>query len=65
MVLTEAEEERVHAHGVDAEEAVGDEVGAHHHCLQGKTHHQDLMTVISQHQLKGKMVELSLWQQLS
>lgn len=49
MILTETEEERVHAHGVDAEEAVGDEVGAHHHRLQGKTHHQDPMTQISQH----------------
>lgn len=59
MVLTEAEEERVHAHGVDAEEAVGDEVGAHHHRLQGKTHRQDLMmTSINHHQLKGKTVKL-------
>ena len=35
-LLTEAEEERVHAHGVHAEEAVGDEVGSHYQSL-GKT----------------------------
>lgn len=34
--LTEAQEQRVHAHAVDAEEAVGDEVGAHDHRLEGK-----------------------------
>lgn len=34
--LTEAEEEGVHAHAIDAEEAVGDEVGAHDHRLEEK-----------------------------
>lgn len=34
--LTEAEEQSVHTHGVDAEEAVGDQVRSHHHCLQDK-----------------------------
>ena len=33
--LTEAEEERIHTHPKDAEEAVGDEVGAHQHRLWG------------------------------
>lgn len=36
--LTEAEEEGVHAHAVDAEEAVGDQVGAHDHRLQERHH---------------------------
>lgn len=35
--LTEAEEEGVHAHAVDAEEPVGDEVGAHDHRLKEKS----------------------------
>lgn len=34
LVLTEAKEQGVHAHAVHAEEAVGDEVGAHDHRLQ-------------------------------
>lgn len=39
-LLTEAEEQCVHAHGVHTEEAVGDEVGSHYHCL-GKKRDQD------------------------
>lgn len=35
-LLTETEEQRVHTHGVDAEEAMSDEVGAQHHSL-GRT----------------------------
>lgn len=35
LILTEAKEEGVHAHAVDTEEPVGDEVGAHDHRLQG------------------------------
>lgn len=38
VLLTEAEEERVHAHGVHAEEAVGDEIGADRHSLVTTTH---------------------------
>lgn len=38
LILTEAEEEGVHTHAVDAEEAVGDEVGAHDHRLQETPH---------------------------
>lgn len=34
LVLTEAEEEGVHAHAVHAEEPVGNEVGAHDHRLE-------------------------------
>lgn len=34
--LTEAEEEGVHAHAIDAEEPVGNEVGAHDHRLKEK-----------------------------
>jgi len=34
--LTEAEEQRVHAHAVHAEEAVGDEVGSHDQRLGGE-----------------------------
>lgn len=37
-LLTEAEEERIHTHGVHAEEAMGDEVGSHDHRLQRSTH---------------------------
>lgn len=37
-VLTEAEEKRIHTHGVHAEEAMGDEVGSHYHRLQRSTH---------------------------
>lgn len=37
-VLTEAEEERVHTHGVDTEETMGDEVGSHHYRLSGHNH---------------------------
>lgn len=36
-LLTEAEEECVHTHVVDAEEAVSDEVASNHHGLQGQT----------------------------
>lgn len=61
MVLTEAEEECVHAHGVDAEEAVGDEIGAHHHRLQGKTQHQDPMTLTSRLELVSKISENGCW----
>lgn len=38
QLLTEAEEQRVHTHGVHAEEAMGDEVGSHDHRLQRSTH---------------------------
>lgn len=34
LALTEAEEEGVHAHPIDTEEPVGNEVGAHDHRLQ-------------------------------
>lgn len=46
-LLTEAEEQRVHAHGVHTEEAMGDEVGSHYQRL-GKTNHKhrDLRRVI-------------------
>ena len=37
LTLTEAQEQSVHTHSVDAEEAVGDEVGAKHHRLE-QTH---------------------------
>lgn len=33
VLLTETEEQRVHTHGVNAEESMGDEVGANHHSL--------------------------------
>lgn len=36
-LLTEAEEQRVHTHGVHTEEAMGDEVGSHYHRLQQNT----------------------------
>jgi len=43
--LTEAEEQRVDAHGVDAEEAVSDEVSPAHHRLRntatGRSHRED------------------------
>lgn len=42
-VLTEAEEQCVHTHGVHAEESMGDEVGSHYHCLGEENHiHQGL-----------------------
>lgn len=34
LLLTETKEQGVHTHAVDAEEAVGNEVGAHDHRLQ-------------------------------
>ncbi len=34
QVLTEAEEECVHTHGVNAEKPMGNEVGAHQHSLR-------------------------------
>ena len=37
-LLTETEEQRVHAHAVDAEEAVRDQVGADDHCLIRRKH---------------------------
>lgn len=37
-ILTEAEEECVHTHGVHAEEAVGDEVGPDDNRLERQTH---------------------------
>lgn len=37
-LLTEAEEECVHTHGVHAEETMGDEVGSHYHCLSAENH---------------------------
>lgn len=37
-LLTEAEEECVHTHGVHAEEAVGNKVGTNHHRLRRETH---------------------------
>lgn len=36
--LTETEEQRVHAHAIDAEEAVSDQVGANDHCLFKRKH---------------------------
>lgn len=36
--LTETEEQRVHAHAIDAEEAVCDQVGANDHCLFRRKH---------------------------
>lgn len=42
-LLTEAEEQCVHTHGVHAEESVGDEVGSHYHRLGEENNtHQDL-----------------------
>lgn len=37
-LLTEAEEQRIHTHGIHAEEAMGDEIGPHYHRLQKSTH---------------------------
>lgn len=38
-VLTEAEEECVHAHSVNAEESMSDEIGAHQHRLMRERKH--------------------------
>lgn len=45
-LLTEAEEQRIHTHGVHAEEAVGDEVGSHDHRLQKEHTHTKVCYVI-------------------
>lgn len=43
LLLTEAEEQCVHTHGVHAEEAMGDEVGSNYQRLGEENHaHQDL-----------------------
>lgn len=49
-LLTEAEEQCVHTHGVHAEEAMGDEVGSHYQRLGEENHvHQGLCGGIRAH----------------
>lgn len=37
-LLTETQEQGVHAHGVHAEEAMGNQVGSHYHRLRGRSY---------------------------
>lgn len=54
-LLTEAEEQCVHTHGVHAEEAMGDEVGSHYHRLGEENHiHQELCCGIKNPQASVK-----------
>lgn len=50
MILTEAEEQCVHTHGVHAEETMGNEVGSHYQRLCEENHiHQDFCCGIRAH----------------